>query len=156
MKTLLKNLFVPLLASKFVSDIARSILGSGIPVFLIHRIITETNGPSGTSVDHLRRCLQYLTDRNYTFISLEELLLALTINKKLPEKPVVFTLDDGFQDQADNAIPLLLEYNCSPTFFIITDMIDKNIWPWDAKISWIIDQTAKTEIAIHFMMKYFA
>lgn len=150
MKTLLKNILIPPFASRMVSAVATSIFGRGIPVFLLHRIATEKNSYSGTSADHLRTCLQYLVDNDYSFLPLEDLLLAITQKTPLPEKSVVFTMDDGFIDQAEIATPIFLEFSCPLTFFVISDLINQNIWPWDAQTSWIIDNTEKNEFIINF------
>ena len=150
MKTLLKNTFIPLFASRMVSAVATSVFGRGIPVFLLHRPSTEKNGLSGTSPEHLRTCLQYLTDDNYTFLSLEELLIAITHKQTLPEKSVVFTMDDGYLDQAEIIAPIFLEFNYPLTFFVISDLLDQKSWPWDAQTSWLIDNTEKDSFVINF------
>lgn len=150
MKTLLKKILIPPFASRMVSAVAISIFGRGIPVFLLHRMASQANGYSGTSAEHLRTCLQYLSDNDYSFVSLEDMILAISQKKPLPEKPVVFTMDDGFIDQAEIAAPIFLEFNCPLTFFVISGMLDKNLWPWDAQTSWIIDNTERNELIINF------
>ena len=88
----------------------------------------------------------YLVRNKYNFISLERLVLALRNEEALPPKPVVFTLDDGYVDQAEIAVPIFLEFDCPVTFFVITGMLDHTLWPWDAKVSWIIETTGKTSL----------
>lgn len=150
MKTFLKKILIPPFASRMVSAVAVSIFGRGIPVFLLHRMASKANGYNGTSAEHLRTCLQYLSDNDYSFVSLEELILAISRKEALPEKPVVFTMDDGFLDQAEIAAPIFLEFNCPLTFFVISDLLDKNQWPWDAQTTWIVDNTKKDELVINF------
>lgn len=121
---------------------ATRLLGYGIPIFLLHRIAIDEDTCSGAiTPEHLRRCLSYLVDRDYTFISLEQLITALANDRKLPPRSVVFTIDDGYLDQANIAAPIFLEFGCPLTFFVITGMIDQSLWPWDAKISWITENT---------------
>ena len=138
---------MPLLASRPVSAIARLFFSRGIPLFMLHRM-THTSLPDNgkTTSRHLRRCLRYLVRNKYNVISLERLVLALRNEEALPPKPVVFTLDDGYVDQADIAVPIFSEFDCPVTFFVITDMLDRNLWPWDAKVSWIIETTGKTSL----------
>ena len=119
---------------------------------MLHRMTYEGHPDTGRSTpEHLRRCLDYLVENNYTFISLEQLVLALKNHQTLPRKAVAFTMDDGYIDQAEIAAPIFLEYNCPLTFFVITGMLDQSIWPWDAQVSWIVETTEKqslvTEIA---------
>jgi len=59
-------------------------------------------------------------------------------------------MDDGFLEQGKIAAPIFLEFKCPLTFFVITGMLDKTLWPWDAKVSWIIDNTKKKSIVIDF------
>ena len=148
MKRLLKNLIIPVLASRPVSSLATSLFGRGIPVFMLHRMADKDQRCRGTTPQHLRQCLSYLRENQYTFISLETLIRSLNQQEPLPEKTIVFTMDDGFQDQAKIAAPIFLEFDCPLTFFVITGMLDQTLWPWDAKTSWIIDNTQKKSLPV--------
>jgi peptidoglycan/xylan/chitin deacetylase (PgdA/CDA1 family) len=117
---------------------------NAVPILMIHRISrSPIKNRNWISADHLRNCLDYLVDRDFTFVSLHDLIKAFNRNQKLPEKSVVFTIDDGYIDQAEIAAPIFIEYNCPATFFVITGMLDQLLWPWDAKVSWIIDESNK-------------
>ncbi len=148
MKNLLKNLLVPMLANQHITSIVHNLFDCGIPIFMLHRIAEHKHSPdeNGMNADHLRQCLEYLKENNYTFISLEQLVLAVNENKSLPSKSVCFTMDDGYIDQAQIAAPIFLEYDCPITFFVITGMLGQTVWPWDAKISWIIGSSKKSSI----------
>lgn len=138
---------MPLLASRPVTAIARLFFSRGIPLFMLHRMTHASQPENGkTTSKHLRRCLRYLVKNKYNFISLEKLILALRNGDPLPPKPVVFTLDDGYVDQADIAVPIFSEFDCPVTFFVITGMLDQTLWPWDAKASWVIETTGKTSL----------
>ncbi|MBK8163187.1 MAG: polysaccharide deacetylase family protein [Gammaproteobacteria bacterium] len=150
MKSLLKRLFVPALASRPVSAVAARVFGQGIPIFMVHRMVAQGQSLTGITPDHLRRCLRYLQKSGHTFVSLEEIILALKNKTPLPGKSVVFTMDDGFSDQARIAAPIFHEFDCPLTFFIITGLIDQAMWPWDAKVSWIVDNSKKTMLNIEF------
>lgn len=119
---------------------------------MLHRMDAEGSPDTGgIKPQHLRRCLQYLVDHDYSFISLRHLVLAITSKQALPPKAVVFTMDDGFLDQAEIAAPIFHEFDCPLTFFVITGMLDQALWPWDAKIAWITTTsnkaTLETELA---------
>jgi len=140
LRELLKKLLVPLLASRQITAIAERLFESGIPIFVLHRLAQKDSAVAGrTSPNYLRKCLDYLNENNYDFISLEHLILALQGKRTMPEKPVVFTMDDGYLDQAEIAAPIFLEYDCPLTFFVITGMLDQSLWPWDAQTSWLIE-----------------
>jgi peptidoglycan/xylan/chitin deacetylase (PgdA/CDA1 family) len=55
-------------------------------------------------------------------------------------------MDDVYLDQAEIAAPVFIKHDCPLTFFVITGMLDQNIWPWDARISWIIENANRSVI----------
>ncbi len=148
MKTQLKEIFVPFLSSRFFSPLATSVFGRGTPVFMLHRVADKINQQRETTTQHLRQCLSYLKDNHYTFISLQFFVQSLAEHQPLPDKAIVFTMDDGYLDQAEIAAPLFLEFNCPLTFFVITGLLDQTLWPWDAQVSWIIDHTQKNNLCL--------
>jgi len=136
-----------MLASRQITAMVHKLFDCGIPIFMLHRITEYRNSDdSGINADHLRQCLQYLKKNGYTFISLEQLILAINEGKRLPPKPVCFTMDDGYIDQAQIAAPIFLEYECPVTFFIITGILGQATWPWDAQISWIIKSSKNSSL----------
>lgn len=140
-------MLVPLLSSRPVAAIATRLVGRGIPIFMLHRMTHKSYLGSGmTTQDHLRRCLQYLVSNKYTFLSLEDLVQGLRNGHSLPPKAVVFTMDDGFSDQAEIAAPIFIEFECPLTAFLITGMVDQRLWPWDAQISWITENSKQKSL----------
>lgn len=66
--------------------------------------------------------LDYLQAEGYTTLGLKDLLSYLATGRpELPEKPVILTFDDGYEDNYLNAFPALAERGMTGTFFIITD-----------------------------------
>jgi len=130
------------MASRPVSAIARRITGHGVPVFLLHRLAPPGIN-KGITPEHLHRCLQYLVNHGYSLISLEQFIRAHTTKQPLPDRAVVFTMDDGYVDQAEIAAPIFLEFGCPLTFFVTTGMLDGMLWPWDAKLAWITRNSSK-------------
>ena len=156
MKHLVKKLLIPVLASRPVTTIANRFFGSGIPIFMLHRMDSnERSNAGGTRPDHLRRCLQYLVDNDYCFISLEQLVTAIRTKQPLPPRAVTFTMDDGFADQAKIAAPIFEEFNCPLTFFVITGMLDQTLWPWDAQAAWITGTSEKISLETRIAGKSF-
>ena len=143
-KTKLKKTLIHSLTTPPLSDIASRTFGCGVPIFILHRF--ESDSCADTSPSHLRHCLQYFSENGHTFISLEKLITSLKNNEPLPEKSVVFTIDDGFADQLEVAAPIFLEFNCPATIFLITGMLDGELWPWDDKVSYLINSTRKQSI----------
>jgi len=147
MKNIVKKIIIPVLASRPFSAVASRFFGSGTPIFMLHRMNTpDCSIPGGTRPEHLRRCLQYLADNNYSFISLEQLVTTLRAGQSLPPRSVTFTMDDGFVDQAKIAAPVFAEFNCPLTFFVITGMLDQSLWPWDAQVAWMTETSEKNSL----------
>lgn len=147
MKNIVKPAFIAFLTSEPVKRVADRLFHNSVPVFMLHRVSpTSAQNEPGVTTDHFRNCLDYLVTNDYTLISLEKLINALSNNQKLPVKSVVFTIDDGYKEQAETAIPIALEYNCPITFFLITGMLDQSLWPWDAKVSWIIESSSRQSL----------
>jgi len=144
MKKKLKNTLINLLTTPIITTIASRVLGNGIPIFMLHRF--ESDSCSGTTPYHLRYCLEYLSENGHAFISLEKLITSLRNNESLPPKSIVFTIDDGFADQVEIAAPIFLEFNCPVTIFLVTGMLDEKLWPWDDKVSHLINSTRKQAI----------
>lgn len=69
--------------------------------------------------------LDALQAAGYTTISLYDLLQNLMQGTPLPDKPVVITFDDGYRDNYENALPLLVARGMTATFFVVTDFIDE-------------------------------
>ena len=149
MKNQLKKVLIPLFTSRPITALASRFLEHIVPIFMVHRMRFEGQPTSGITPDHLRNCLHYLNKTGYTPVSLEDLILALKNQTQLPDKAVVFTMDDGYIDQALLAVPIFMEFNYPLTFFIITGMLDHTLWPWDAQVSWIINHSKKQLLEVN-------
>ena len=81
--------------------------------------------------DKFEAQLQYLT-RNFNFVDLKSLYEHLHSNRKLPEKPLLITFDDGDISVYENGLPLLKKYSIPSILFVITDLINtrKPFW-WE-------------------------
>jgi peptidoglycan/xylan/chitin deacetylase (PgdA/CDA1 family) len=68
--------------------------------------------------------ISWLASNGYQGISLARLADALYYGLPLPPKPVVITFDDGFLGQYTNAVPTLMQYHFTATFFICTGLVN--------------------------------
>jgi peptidoglycan/xylan/chitin deacetylase (PgdA/CDA1 family) len=78
------------------------------------------------SPEQFRAHLQYLSDNQYTSISLYEVVSALRQGTPLPERPIILTFDDGHIDHYEHVLPLLQEFGMTGTFFVITALADES------------------------------
>lgn len=113
-----------------------------IPVFMLHRVTSgDVCQPGEISAEKLRQYLSYLSRRGYQVLSMDELLAILDLKRAVPAKSVMFTIDDGFFDQNDVAATVFDEFGFPLNFFVITGLLDKELWPWDDQITYALKRT---------------
>ena len=100
-----------------------------VPVLMYHYVDKEPP-PAGPYADGLTvrtpdfiKELEYLAENGHHTVTLADVYLAMAGVRELPAKPVALTFDDGGLDNYDVAFPLLKEYGCKATFFVITERI---------------------------------
>lgn len=100
-----------------------------IPVLYYHSIDYEKGNELRIPKEKFREEMKFLRDNGYTTLTMNEFYNFLAYNKPIPKKSVVITLDDGYEDNYENAFPILKEFGFKATIFIITGAIDneKNI-----------------------------
>jgi peptidoglycan/xylan/chitin deacetylase (PgdA/CDA1 family) len=74
----------------------------------------------------------YLTNNGYHTITFAELVGAFNGEVTLPEKPVIITFDDGWDDIYNVAYPILKQYGQRATFFIPSNWVEN----LDGVVSW--------------------
>ncbi|MFT5872073.1 MAG: peptidoglycan/xylan/chitin deacetylase (PgdA/CDA1 family) [Clostridium sp.] len=95
-----------------------------IPILMYHSISYEKGNTLRIPKENFRNQMKYLSNNNYTTLSLDELYSYMQKGEKLPTKPIVITFDDGYKDNYTNAYPILKEFNLKATVFVITNCID--------------------------------
>jgi len=78
--------------------------------------------------------MKYLHDNGYYTASLEDVDDFIHNNKKLPEKTVLITFDDGYESIYVYAFPLLKSYDFKATVFIIGSKMVQEEEPFDPDI----------------------
>jgi peptidoglycan/xylan/chitin deacetylase (PgdA/CDA1 family) len=115
---------------------------------MLHRIADPVLGIRGHSLALIEQALSYLNKNGYTGISIQELVHALLDKRPLPPRAVAFSLDDGFQEQAQLALPLFERYRMPVTLFLATDMLDTQSWSWDYQLEFIVTRTTHKQVDI--------
>jgi peptidoglycan/xylan/chitin deacetylase (PgdA/CDA1 family)/2-polyprenyl-3-methyl-5-hydroxy-6-metoxy-1,4-benzoquinol methylase len=99
---------------------------SQIPILMYHRIAED--GPQElaqwrTSPQLFRQHLTWLRRHGYRSIAIDEWVTALREQRPLAGRPVLITFDDGYDDFASSAWPILERHGFTATVFIVTDLV---------------------------------
>jgi peptidoglycan/xylan/chitin deacetylase (PgdA/CDA1 family) len=139
-----------LLASSSINALMNSIVGHYVTIYMIHRPQPLDGAYEGLTPALLEECIVYAKNAGFEFASIDEILADAIAGRK-PQRPTIcFTLDDGYQDQLDQLVPVLLAHQCKPTLFTIVDMIDGIVWPWDARLSYATWTSTQTNANFQF------
>lgn len=68
--------------------------------------------------------MQYLKDKGYCVIGMDQLATFLNTGSKLPPKAVIITFDDGYEDNYLRAYPILKKYGFKATIFTATGLLE--------------------------------
>jgi len=90
--------------------------GKKIPILMYHAVSDDLWGLPGlfASPSEMEKQLAYLVDNGYDPIWFEDIQ-----NLDQYDKPVIITLDDGYDDNYTELYPLLQKYNVKATIFVI-------------------------------------
>lgn len=103
------------------------------PIFMYHHV-----GPLPPSADKIRigltvlpdsfdSQLAFLTKLGYKSVDFYQLNYALTLGWPLPERPMIITFDDAYDDVYEFAFPIMKKYGFTGTVFVPTEFIDRGL-----------------------------
>lgn len=96
----------------------------GVPVLAYHMIAGDDDTYSVSEVNFDQQ-MQYLKENGYTAISLLEFAKAKKGKFTLPEKPIIITFDDGYDNNYTKAMPIMEKYGMKGTVFMVANDIGK-------------------------------
>lgn len=105
-----------------------------VPILMYHYIGNNPN-PSDKQRDYLSTTptafeeqMKYLSDNGYSTTTLDTLVAALKKQAVIPQKSVILTFDDGYEDFFHNAYPILRRFNFHATVFIPTALMNQGYY----------------------------
>ncbi len=101
----------------------RQFRGDFIPIIGMHAIEDHIDDPIELYTGHFDKLCGVLKEYGYETITLGDLLDYIDYGEALPEKPVIITSDDGFQDVYINGFPILKKYGYKMTVFLVTGAV---------------------------------
>lgn len=106
--------------------------GKRLPVLMYHHVgPPKPNSDPDLTVSTARfeAQLRFLARKGYIGIQPSDWLAWVRNGKPLPEKPMLLTFDDAFEDLADHAFPLLERYGFGGLVFVVTNCVGgTNLW----------------------------
>jgi peptidoglycan/xylan/chitin deacetylase (PgdA/CDA1 family) len=119
------------------------LLGSRATIFMLHRFSHLDGNSGGITPDALRGSLIFLRRNNFALIPLSEMLAKLRSGTPLPRFSISFTVDDGYADFVDTALPVFKEFDCPATVFLTTGFLDNTTWLWWDKLQYAFLRTSR-------------
>ena len=124
--------------------------GGTIPLVPYYHGISDHQVPHVKHLYRFRSVQQFKNDldaftKHYHVITLHDLLNSLKGVQALPSNSLLLTFDDGFRENYDVALPILLEKGVSGTFFIISTCLDNADMPHHNKISLLVEQLDRSQ-----------
>jgi peptidoglycan/xylan/chitin deacetylase (PgdA/CDA1 family) len=144
------DLVIHALSSRVARPLFRRIMRGRSTIFMLHRVTDAASGISGHSLEFVQQALETLRSSGARFVSVRQIIEAYANGSGPGDHWVAFTIDDGFADQGELARRAFAAYDCPVTIFLITGLLDNQLWPWDDRLSFAIERArAETfEIAV--------
>lgn len=139
-QTLLKVLMMPALTESLAY-----LTKTRVSIFMMHRFSVPDLGISGHDPADLRRNLAHLRKERFELLPVQEVFRRLRDGEPV-NRAVAFTIDDGYFDHAEVAVPIFQEFDCPVTCFVSTGFLDGKNWFWWDKLTTIFDGAKRPEL----------
>ncbi len=95
-----------------------------VSVLGYHRFENPARDPLAITTEEFRAQMQAIKDAGVPVIPMADFLAWRRGEKSIPERAIVITIDDGYDDTYTLAWPILQEFGFPFTFYVYTDYID--------------------------------
>ncbi len=118
------------------------------PILMYHSFDEKLIGKyASVSPQVFYRQMEFIKNKGYKVISLEDYCRILHSKKRIPHNIVIITIDDGYQDNL-KAIEILDKFDFPATIFLIVNNIGKTDYLKEKDIRWFLKNT-KVRIGSH-------
>ncbi|MEO5563214.1 MAG: polysaccharide deacetylase family protein [Chitinophagaceae bacterium] len=115
--------------------------------FLFHRVSDETDLLWPPMPAALFQSLIAFISSRYQVVSLEN-DISTGYFKKNGKAPATILFDDGYKDNIEFAVPILKQYKCPASFYVVTDCINENIPTWTYAVDYLLQHTRIQELIL--------
>lgn len=117
-----------------ITLICLSVRAHAAVILQYHHVSETLPAVTSVSANTFTKHLSYLKEHNFNVIALNELISAIQQGKTLPEKAVAITFDDGYNNNYEQAAPILEKFGYPYTIFVNPTLIDEGkgyVMGWD-------------------------
>jgi len=125
-KILLITFFLILILIIGIIIFIKTSFNNNIPILAYHAVVENPQNDMEVSIENFEYQMKYLSDNNYTALSLDEFYEWKKGNIDIKGKKVIITFDDGSESYYENALLILEKYNLKSVNFLINSRINKN------------------------------
>jgi len=128
---------------------------SGLTVVLYHRVVGVDNvgGLDPDLIDatpeEFDQQMAFLR-RHFVPVGLPEVQRAARGAERLPPNAVLVTFDDGYRDNYENALPILVRHGLKGVFFVSTSYVTERRLFWWEQVSYFIRQARRFQAALTY------
>lgn len=111
-----------------------SLRAHGAVILQYHHVSETLPAVTSVSANTFTKHLNYLKEHNFNVIPLNELISALKQGKALDDKTLAITFDDGYNNNYEQAAPILEKFGYPYTIFVNPKLIDEKasyVMGWD-------------------------
>jgi len=118
------------------------------PVVTYHRFRRDGDPWRGIHVADFERHLQLVADR-FRPVLFGDMVQALGSSEPVSPRTVALTIDDGYADFHELALPLLVKYRVPATIFVVSGFLDGG-WIWTDRVDRAVQTTERERLTLDF------
>ena len=138
MKATLKRSAIRLMSLPPLFRAMNRVLNRAPVIFTLHRRASPKHGIGGHDPAVLREQLEFVLGNGYRPVTMDVIDAWVNGEDMDMTNTVAFTFDDGYRDQGELIREVFVPLGIPASMFLITGFVDGKLWPWDARISWLI------------------
>src|ERR1700692_712293 len=134
-------------------NLLRPILSGVGAIFMLHHVRPsrdtefQPNRHLAVAPDFLRAMLSPLRSRGIDIVTMDEAHQRL-IERNFSRRFACFTLDDGYRDNRDFALPVMREFDAPLTVYVVSDFAEGSGKPWWIALEKVIAGVPSVEAGI--------
>jgi peptidoglycan/xylan/chitin deacetylase (PgdA/CDA1 family) len=106
-------------------------------------------GVVDVSPDQLARQLRFVK-RWFDPIGIDQLCAFARGRGRLPRNPLMVTFDDGYRDNHDVALPILVKHGVRAVFFLATDYIQRRRLYWWDRLGLLVERSRRPRLVMEY------